>query len=41
MAKKAKLDLKNKRILYPSNIIQAHDDVLKQVEVVRNKKYNN
>lgn len=37
---KLKYDLKDKKILYPSNIKEAHDNAEKQVEIVKNKKFN-
>lgn len=39
--KKLKLNLKDKKILYPSNIKEAHDNAEKQIEVLKNKKFNN
>ena len=38
--KKLKYDLKDKKILYPSNIKEAHDNAEKQIEIVKNKKFN-
>ena len=40
-AKELKYNLKDKKILYPSNLKEAHDKALKQLEIVRNKKFDN
>lgn len=38
--KKLKLNLKDKKILYPANIKEAHDNAEKQIEVLKNKKFD-
>ena len=37
-AKKLKLNMKDKKILYPNNILEAHDKLLKQIENFENKE---
>lgn len=34
MAKELKLDLKNKKILYPTNLREAHDELYDQIEII-------
>lgn len=41
LAEKLKLNIRDKGILYPKDIIQAHDKLLKEYELQKDKKINN
>ena len=41
LVKKLKLNIEDKTVLYPKNIIQAHDKLLKEYQLQKNKVINN
>ena len=38
MVNELKLDLKDKKILYPTNLREVHDELYNQIEIVRDPK---
>lgn len=40
MAKELNLDMKLKKVLYPKDVNQAHDEIMNQLEIVKNEKMN-